>query len=243
MDIQVLIADDEPIARDILETYILKIPGLAVAAKCRNALEAFSVLNQQKVDLMLLDINMPEVTGINFIKSLKNPPLVIFTTAYSEYAVESYELNAVDYLLKPISIERFIKAIDKVRVQLQLPAAGGATDAPAASLSGSNLLFVKSEGKLVKIDLSQLWLVEGLKDYLRLWTDAGRIVVHTTMKNFEDQLAAFPMFIRINKSYIININYVSEIDGNAIKVKDQSVVIGSTYKDEIHALFAKMKLF
>jgi len=111
--IRTLIVDDEPIAQEILETYVAKIPELELAGKCKNALEAFSILNKGETDLMLLDINMPEISGMDFLKSLKNPPLVIFTTAYSEFAIESYELNAVDYLLKPISFDRFLRAIDK----------------------------------------------------------------------------------------------------------------------------------
>ena len=242
MAMNVLIVDDEPLARDILETYILKMTGLKLAGKCKNALEAFSMLNKQQVDVMLLDINMPEISGIDFIKTLKKPPLVIFTTAYSEYAVESYELNAIDYLVKPVSFDRFLKAIDKAGYMLQ-PAALKNTNVTAlSSLSGDGVLFVKTEGKLVKIDLAHLWLIEGLKDYVRLWTDTGKIIVHTTMKSFEDQLSAISLFIRVNKSYIINIKYVHEIDGNTIRLKDQSVTIGNTYRDAVYEHLNKLKL-
>ena len=229
--IRTLIVDDEPIAQDILETFIGRIPGLQLVQKCRNALEAFQVISSQQVDLVLLDINMPEITGINFLKTLKDPPCVIFTTAYSEFAVESYELNAVDYLLKPISFERFLQAINKA---VAVIAAKNNTTSKAPSTGDTNeLMFVKAEGKLVKIDLTRLWFVEGLKDYVRLWTDEGKILVHSTMKNFEESLSRYSNFIRVHKSYIINVKFISEIDGNTVYIKGQSVVIGSTYKDEV----------
>lgn len=238
--IKVLIVDDEPLAQDILETYILKTPELELIGKCKNALEAFGMLNKQQVDLVLLDINMPEISGIDFLKTLKNPPHVIFTTAYSEFAVESYELNAIDYLVKPIAFERFLKGINKARDIIQGQTSN--TNISVSTNAGNNILFVKSEGKLIKIDLSKLWFVEGLKNYLCLWADSGKVIVHSTMKNIEDTLAGMSNFIRVNKSYIINIAYVSEVDGNVIRIKDQIVTIGNTYRDEVHKIFDNYKL-
>ena len=240
--IEVLIIDDEPIAQDILESYVQKIPGLTVAGKCKNALEAFSMINKNRIDLLLIDINMPEISGIDFLKSLKNPPLVIFTTGYSEYAVESYELNAIDYLLKPVSFERFLKAINKATDILQASQPIIPSSSAPASDANTSVLFVKSNGKLLKIDLKELWLVEGLKDYLKLHTDKGKIIVHSTMKNFEEQLAHMPNFIRVSKSNIININYISEIEGNVIRLKDQQATIGGTYKENVHKVLNNYKL-
>jgi DNA-binding LytR/AlgR family response regulator len=238
--IQVIIVDDEPIAQDILETYIGKIPGLLLAGKCRNALEAFQFVSQQKVDLMLLDINMPEITGMAFLKSLKDPPKVIFTTAYSEYALESYEQNAVDYLLKPVSFERFLKAINKaMELIAALERQGETTEAGLTSTD--KIMFVKTEGKLVKIDLSQLYFVEGLKDYLMLWTAQGKTIIHSTMKNMEERLSQSRNFLRVHKSYIVNLDYVTEVDGNTIRLKDQSIAIGSTYKDEVNNVLDRLK--
>jgi DNA-binding LytR/AlgR family response regulator len=241
--IQVLIVDDEPLARDILETYLQKTPDVQLAGSCKNALEAFSFLSRQQVDVMLLDINMPEISGMDFLKTLKNPPAIIFTTAYSQYAVESYELNALDYLLKPISFERFLKAINKaidaVRQKSATPVVEQSNNAVNTK---DNILFVKSDGKLVKIDLAQLWFVEGLKDYVRLWTDNGKVIVHSTMKNFEEQLSVLPGFVRVSKSYIINMKYVTEVDGNVIRIKDRMVSIGNTYKEQIYELFNKYKM-
>jgi DNA-binding LytR/AlgR family response regulator len=237
--IKVLIVDDEPIAQDILETYISKIADLQLTGKCRNALEAFQIVSKQQVDLILLDINMPEISGIDFLKTLKNAPLVIFTTAYSEYALQSYELDAVDYLLKPIPFDRFLKAINKVIAILNNEHKNAD---PKAATATDNTMFVKADGKLIKIDLAQLWFVEGLKDYIKLWTSTGKIVLRSTMTNIEETLSAYPNFVRIHKSYIINLNHISEVDGNMIRIKDQVVTIGNTYKDEVQALLNKFKL-
>jgi DNA-binding LytR/AlgR family response regulator len=237
--LQILIVDDEPLAREVLQTYIGRIDTLQLAGVCKNALEAFAFLNKQPVDLVLLDINMPEMSGIDLLKSLKNPPLVIFTTAYTEFAVESYELNALDYLLKPISFPRFLTAIQKAQESLfkaQQPAP------VEAKPPGDQLLFVRSEGRWVKIDLAKLWIVEGLKDYVRLWIGEERIAVHSTMKNFEQQLEAYPQFVRIHKSHIVNLHFVNEVDGNNITVLNQQLAIGGTYKDEVHSRLDRHKL-
>lgn len=239
---KVLIVDDEPIARNILNSYLLKISGAGLVGKCGTALEAFSALTTQQVDPVLLDINMPGISGIDLIESLKNPPMIIFTTAYSEYAVKSYELNAVDYLVKPIPFDRFLKAMDRAFAIFHSAVLKN-TNVMHGSAAGDNqILFVKSEGKLVKVDLAQLWLVEGLKDYVRLWTNTGKIMVLTTMKSMEEQLSGHPSFLRINKSYIVNVRYINEVDGNTIRIKDQSVTIGNTYRAEVYRFFDKHKL-
>jgi len=240
--IRTLIVDDEPIAQDILETYISKIPELELAGKCKNALEAFSFLNKGETDLMLLDINMPEISGMDFLKSLKNPPHVIFTTAYTEFAIESYDQNALDYLLKPISFERFLKAIDKANKIINPASIEMQPSSNILSDNQPNLMFVKSEGKLVKIDLRQLWLVEGLKDYVQLWLEEGKVIVHTTMKNIEELLNNNPNFMRVHKSHIINIRFISEVWGNSIKIKNQNIIIGNTYKEEVDKVLDSYKL-
>jgi len=242
--IRLIIVDDEPLAQDIMETYALKVPGLEVVAKCKNALEAFSILSKENIDLMLLDINMPEISGIDFLKTLKNPPYIIFTTAYSEYAIESYELNSIDYLLKPISFERFLKAIDKVTKAIKAEQNPEKTTMPQVNPenAGENILFVKSEGKLIKIDLTEVWFIEGLKDYVIFRMEHAKVIVHTTMKNLEDQLLHLPNFIRIHKSYIVNIKYISEVWGNSVKIKNEMIAIGNTYREEVHKLFSNYKL-
>ncbi|MCU0442868.1 MAG: response regulator [Bacteroidia bacterium] len=234
--LSVLIIDDEPLAKEILKSYVGKIADLTLVGTCRNVLEAFVILNNQTIDLLLLDINMPEMSGIDFLKQLKNPPMTIFTTAYSEHAVESYELNAVDYLLKPISFERFTKAIQKAVDQFR-----SHTNRTNHTTPIQNHLLVRSEGKWVRIDLANLWLVEGLKDYVRLWINDERITVHSTMKNFESQLSLHTHFMRIHKSYIVNLNHVSEANHSTMLINGQRLTIGSTYKDEVLKTFPYRK--
>lgn len=240
--LQVLIVDDEPIAQEIMEAYVAKVPGIALAGKCTNALQAFQALNKQQVDIILLDINMPEITGIDFLRTIKNPPKVIFTTAYSEFALESYELDAVDYLLKPVAFDRFLKAMHKAIDAATATAKPVATTTAAAPASASEkLMFVKSGGKLIKLDVTQIWFVEGLKDYVALWTAQGKVLVHSTMKHIEEHLSQYTNFTRIHKSYIINLDHIDEVDGNTIRLKGQSVVIGSTYRDAVYLLLDRYK--
>lgn len=239
--LQIMIVDDEPIARDIMETYISKVPTLQLAGTCSNALEAFQLLNKQRIDIMLLDINMPEITGIDFLKTIKHPPKVIFTTAYAEYALESYELDAIDYLLKPVPFDRFLKAINKATEAIKANGKPVLQEAPSAVNVSDKLMFVKSGGRLIKVDLSRLWFVEGLKDYITLWTEQGKVVVHSTMKHVEEHLIQHHNFARVHKSYIVNLDYIDEVDGNTIRIKGQSVMIGNTYRDEIYGILNRYK--
>lgn len=233
--LKVLIADDEPIARDIVMAYAAKLPTLKVVATCNNAVEVFEALNKQSVDILFLDINMPEITGIDLLKTLRNPPQVIFTTAYAEYAVESYELNAVDYLLKPFSFDRFVKAVNKATDKIE----------QSSSLNHTiqdNTLFVKSDGKLVRINLDELLLIEGLKDYVKLWVGEQPILVHSTMKNMEEQLAPYNNYVRVHKSYIVNVRHIREVEGNTLRLNKQEVVIGNTYREKVFELLDKFRL-
>ncbi len=236
MSLKVLIADDEPIARDILTAYVGKVPTLELVGACSNALEVFAMLNKQEVDLLLLDINMPEVTGMDLLRSLKDPPMVIFTTAYSEYAIESYELNAIDYLLKPIAFDRFVqavqKAIDNSKERNGLQEQNSLEDS----------FFVKTEGKLVRVFLDELYYVEGMKDYVRLWLKDGSLVIHSTMKSMEDMLQKFQTFLRVHRSSLINLKHVSEVEGNMIRLGIYTTLIGNTYKDDVLKTLDKYRL-
>lgn len=232
--LKVLIADDEPIARDILIEFVSRLPTLQLVATCKNAVEAIGVLNTTPVDIMLLDINMPEISGMQLLKSLSNPPLTILTTAYSEYAVESYELDVVDYLLKPFSFDRFSKAISKAADTIER------NTNDSTSVSG-NTMFVKCDGKLVKIHLDELLLIEGVKDYVKLWVGDKALLVHSTMKNMEDRLSKYTGMLRVHKSYIINLAHVREIEGNTIRLGNHTVIIGSTYKDKFTESFNRHK--
>ncbi len=231
-----LYANDEPLAQEILEAYVARTPGLGLAGKCSNALEAFASLSRQQVDLLLLDINMPEISGIDFLRSLKNVPRTIITTAYPEFALTGYDLDVVDYLLKPVSFERFLKAVQKA--QALVPATVKAT---AESLQ-PNILFVRADSRLIRINLNELALIEGMKDYACLWSGSAKVVVHTTMKGIEESLRANPNFLRISKSYIVNLAHVSEIEGNCVTVKGQQLIIGATYKEQVMDVIGRFKL-
>ncbi len=227
--LKVLIVEDEPLAAEVLQMYLEKIPDVVLIGTCNNALQAFAVLSKQEVDVVLLDINMPELSGVDFLKSIKNPPPVIFTTAHTEYAVTSYDIGAIDYLVKPISFDRFLKAIQKIMPKNELPLS-------APEKSTNNMLFVRSDGKWLKIDVTKIWFVEGLKDYVRIWSAEGRITVHSTMKNLEEQLKPFQLFLRVHKSYIINKSEIKEMSESSLLVQGQVIPIGGTYKDEVQQL-------
>ncbi len=235
--ISVLIVDDEPLAQELLETYLAELPTFRLAGKCNNVPEAMTALRKDKIDLLLLDINMPEITGIEMLKSLKSPPMVIFSTAYSEYAVESYELDAIDYLLKPVTFERFLIAMKKAEEIMHAD-----TISEVNISSADEVLFVRTEGKMRKLHLNELVFIEGYKNYIRLWLEREKILVHNTMKNFETHLADHPLFLRISKSYIINLKYISTVQGNCVNIGGQTLLIGNIYKEEVQKTFNKYKL-
>lgn len=226
--INVLIADDEPIARDILISYCSRIPSLHIAAVCKNAQEAMNTLEQSNIDLLLLDINMPEITGIDMLKIINNPPPVILTTAYPDYAVESYELNTIDYLLKPFSFDRFSKAINKAVDTIDTK--------PATDTAPERFLFVRSDGKQIRINTSELSFIEADKDYVRLHMPGKPLLVLSTMKNMEELLESFPAFVRVHKSYIINIAHITAFDSSNLTVNGQQISIGGTYKERFAEL-------
>lgn len=229
----VIIVDDEPLALDVLETYIEQIPELNLIQRCNNALEANEALNNHDVDLMFLDIQMPQLTGTEFLKTLAKPPLVIFTTAYDSYAVEGFELNAIDYLLKPISLERFMKAVNKATEQIDLQksgsAGGGGEDDP-------DFIFVKADKKLIKIKYSDIIYIEGLKDYVIIRQETGRVITLQTMKSLEAKLPS-NLFKRIHRSYIVNLDRIEAIMGNMVEVKEKNqtkhLPVGKNYREEL----------
>lgn len=240
--VNVIIVDDEPLAQDVLETYVEKVPDLNLVRKCNNALEANEVLKSESIDLMFLDIQMPQLTGIDFLKTLSNPPLVIFTTAYDNYAIEGFELNALDYLLKPISLERFIKAVNKALDQLELQKKEISSEPITA---GSDYIFVKADKKLVKINYNDILYIEGLKDYVIIRMDASRVITLQTMKSLEDKLPV-SIFKRIHRSYIINLNKINAIVGNMVEIIEKNqpkhLPIGKNYREELLAIVNKNRL-
>lgn len=239
----ILIVDDEPLALDVLETYISKMPELNLVGRCTNALEANEMLRNHDIDLIFLDIQMPQVSGVDFIKTLPNPPLFIFTTAFSNYALDGFELNAIDYLLKPISFDRFMKAVNKAMEQFSLrrKEESDGNQLP----EGEDFFFVKADKKLVKIKHDEILYIEGLKDYVIIRLEQGRVVTLQTMKSLEDKL---PMhkFKRIHRSYIVSISKIHAVDGTSVDVYEKGQIkqlpIGKNYRDELLEIVNKNKL-
>lgn len=236
---RVMIVDDEPLALDILETFIEKIPSLILVRRCQNAIEAFDALKTEEIDLMFLDIQMPQLTGIDFLKSLKNPPLVIFTTAYTNYAIEGYELNVIDYLLKPISLERFMKAVNKAQNQLELQK--GETQTAPKEVDGSDFIFVKADKKLIKIKYNEISYIEGLKDYVIIRTNTGRVITLQTMKSLEEKLPS-NLFKRTHRSYIVALDKIDAIVGNMVEINKKHLPIGKNYRDTLLEIINKNRL-
>lgn len=237
--IRTLIVDDEPLALDVLETYVSQMDQIELVGRCENAFEAQKILKTEHVDLLFLDIQMPQLTGIEFLKTLANPPLTIFTTAYSEYAVEGFELDVVDYLLKPISLERFVKAVNKAEERLE------ANKSANEQAGGDEYFFVKADKKLVRVDFDDILYIEGLKDYVIIRMSTGRVITLQTMKSLEMKLPA-EVFRRIHRSFIINMKKIKAITGNMVEIleKDQTkqIPIGKNYRDELLELINKNRL-
>lgn len=237
MNCKVCIVEDEPLAREILTNYIKKLPVLTLVQTCENALQAMKALNEYEVDLLLLDINLPDINGMQFIKQLKHAPEVIFTTAYPQYALESYSIQAIDYLLKPISFARFEQAIQKY---LQLHKSKLAWVQPEEKESP---LFVRSGGKWIGVHLNDIVWVESLKDYVRICLqNEQRLTIHATLKSMEDKLSDYPNFSRIHKSYIVNLHFVEQIESNQLTLKGKDFAIGATYKDDLVKKLATFSL-
>lgn len=233
-----LVVDDEPFARDLMETYIGRVPYLQPVAFCENAFDAISELQRQPVDLLFSDIQMPNINGIEMIRSLSNPPFVIFTTASREHAIAGFELDAVDYLVKPISFERFLKAVNKARThmgQRQQPAAA-APEPAKPKVTPTNHLFVKDNNKLTKILFDDIYYVEGMKDYIKIVCGDKNIITYMRMKVMEDLLPA-DQFMRIHKSYIIRLQAIKSIMGNTVEViNGQTVIISKSSRQDLKRL-------
>jgi DNA-binding LytR/AlgR family response regulator len=228
MEIKALIIDDEPLARNVIKEYAKKIPSLQILGECEDAICAHQMLQTKLVDLIFLDINMPKLSGIEFLKSLKNPPLVIFTTAYSEYAMDGYELNIIDYLKKPFSFERFCKAYFRAEELLLLKKT--ATNNETENTQ-SEFIFIKSDKKSIKVNITDISYIEGLGDYIKVYINDKKLVTNLSMKKIENLLPA-KLFYRIHKSYIISINKIESIEGNMVKINNIKLPIGNSYRQD-----------
>ena len=228
MEIKALIIDDEPLARNVIIEYARKITSLSIVGECSDAISAHRLIQDKKADLLFLDINMPKLTGIEFLKTLKNPPLVIFTTAYSEYALDGFELNIIDYLKKPFSFERFCKAYFRAEEFLLLKQSVSKTDLVEKQ---NDFLFVKSDKKTIKVKIADILYIEGLGDYIKLYLTDKKLVTNLSMKKLENLLPP-DRFYRIHKSFIISLDKIESIEGNMVKISNTKLPIGNLYRQE-----------
>ncbi|MBO6584776.1 MAG: response regulator transcription factor [Gracilimonas sp.] len=213
-----VIIDDEPAARSVLEQYIADTPELQLTESCKNALEARKVVKEKEVDLLFLDVNMPRLSGIEFLKTLNNAPRVILTTAYSEYALEGYELDVVDYLLKPFSFERFLKAVDK------------AWDKTEISQAAGQVITIKADGKLYRVGVNDIMFAESQGDYITVHTNEKKLTFNQTLKDFYSQLPE-SLFSRVHKSYVVSLSKIEYLEGSLIKLGNHSLPVGKAYKE------------
>jgi DNA-binding LytR/AlgR family response regulator len=245
----VIIVDDEPLALDVLETYIARIPELELVARCHNALEANEAISAHNVDLMFLDIHMPQMSGIEFLKTLVRPPMVIITTAFANYALEGFELDVLDYLMKPISMDRFLKATNKAIEQDKLhkksEMAAALTPASQQVTSPDEFIFVKADKKLVRVRYGDILYIEGLKDYVIIRLEAGRVITLQTMKSLEDKLPA-DLFRRVHRSFIVALDRINAVVGNMVEIQEKGetklIPVGKNYREELLELIHKNKL-
>ena len=228
--IKCIIVEDEILAQDVMKNHLQKVDRFELIGTYRTAPEAMEALKKDDIDVMFLDIRLPGMTGLQFLHSLSNPPLVVLTTAYAEYAVEGYELNVIDYLLKPISFERFSKTIDKI-------VDGKLFMAPSQEVEQKpgDHIFVKSNSKFFKINFSEIVYVEGMKDYLKIHTTENTLITHQTMMDIE-KILPVRQFIRIHKSYIVAVSHIKSIYGNSVEMGKTTIPIGINYKDKVMGL-------
>jgi DNA-binding LytR/AlgR family response regulator len=232
MNIRCLIVDDEPPAVRLVSSYIQMVPGLEIAAACNSAIDAFKIIREQKIDLIFLDIKMPRMTGTEFLRSIPNPPKVIFITAYREYAVDGYELDIVDYLLKPVSFTRFMKAVAKATKLISIETTP--VIPPAAEKKASEaFLYFKIDREMVKVMLHEILFIESRKEYVKFYLQTGKtLLVKQSITSLEKLLSPHK-FIRVHRSYIATINKIASFTTTHVKIGDQKIPIGRLYKNEV----------
>jgi DNA-binding LytR/AlgR family response regulator len=223
-----LAVDDEPPALDILKNYINAVSSLELAASCINAIDALNVLRSTRIDLMFLDIQMPQLLGTDLMRTLNNPPKVIFTTAFREFAVEGFELNAVDYLLKPISFERFLKAVNKV-MEIRLPQ-------QAEQEMHDAYLYFRSDRKMHKVAMEDIIFIESLKDYIKVVTKSKTIITKQSISSIEERLPK-SLFIRIHRSFIVSLNKVQSYTPELIAIGNEELPVSRMYRHEVEKVF------
>ena len=233
--INCIIIDDEPLALELVEGFIKDVPYLKLIGTYTSPQDALVPLREESIDLLFLDVNMPDLSGIQFLKSLPNPPAVIFTTAYDQYAIQGFELNALDYLLKPFSFDRFLRATNKAHEVIT-------SKNSQKALGEHNYIFVKVEHNVLKIKLSDIFYIEGYKDYLKIFTgDEKPIFTLKSMKSM-DQMLQDKGFIRVHRSYIISIDKIDSLRNGRIKISDKTIPLGEHYKADFEEKVLKGRL-
>ena len=227
--IKCLVIDDEPLAREGIAGYVEQIPFLELVGTCDSAITASTFIKENKVDLLFLDIQMPLLNGLDFIKTLPNPPRVIFITAFSNFAIQGFELNSIDYLLKPVSFDRFLKSANKAYDLFNLQ-----WSKTENNTNNSEFFFVKTDKKFVRINFDDITFIESIKDYVRIYTRTEKHLVLLNMKNIMGQLP-HNKFARVHKSFVVSLDKINVIEGNTIKMSNGEVPIGREYKDEINS--------
>ncbi|HWB28759.1 MAG TPA: LytTR family DNA-binding domain-containing protein [Chitinophagaceae bacterium] len=231
--IKCIIVEDELLAQQVIKNHLDRVEGFELAGICNNAAEAAATLKEKDIDLIFLDIQLPGTSGLHFLRSLADPPLVVLTTAYAEYALESYEFNVIDYLLKPISFERFSKTVNKIKDGRLFP-----LDTKEDASIVRDHIFIKSNSKFFKVNFSEIVYIQSMKDYLKIHTTEYNLVTHQTMNDMERILPPW-QFIRVHKSYMVSIAFIRSIYGNSIEINKAIIPIGNIYKDAVMELVGK----
>lgn len=229
MSFTCIIVDDEIHARKVVEKYVQDLPHITLIKSCKNALEAMEVLRTQNIDVMFLDINMPKLSGLNFLESITSPPLVVITTAYREYALEAFELDVIDYLHKPIPFPRFLKAISKVEDKLKVNHLENSSLVVQSNDTSQDFIFIKADKKTLRLNFKDIRFIEGLGDYIKIHTYERIIVSKLSIKKMETLLPK-DHFPRVHKSFIVSLQFVDAIEGNQIEVGSDKIPIGQIYR-------------
>lgn len=227
--IRCLIVDDEPPAREIIRRYIEQVPALQLAGECGNAVQAFTLLQQQSIDLLFLDIRMPQLNGNDFLKALKNPPKVIFTTAYAEYALEGYDLDVIDYLMKPIPFDRFLKSVNKAYQQtIQKNEVSAAVDEKKTD----SFVYFRADRKMIKVMLQDILYIESMKDYIKVFTKNGTIITKQSISSVESMLPE-KEFIRTHRSFIVASRHIRSFTSELIEINNAEIPIGKLFRNTV----------
>lgn len=233
--------DDEALALELIEDNIKKVPFLQLVKACRSAFEAIEIMNKEPVDLIFLDIQMPDINGIKFLKSIRQKPMVIFTTAYDKYAIEGYELDVIDYLLKPIPFDRFLKAVNKAYDLFYLKSYSAQSN-PDRQFNGKSpdFIFVKADYSMVKINLDDILYIEGLKDYIKIYAGGRPVLTLTSLKSIEEKLPS-DQYVRVHRSFIISLAKINSVQKSLVKIGEKEIPIGDSFRDPFLQIIAKYR--